>query len=129
MLGSWPTFKDHRGLLVPIEFAQLPFMPKRLFYVSNVPKGEERGNHAHYNTKQILTCAQGEIVVKLHNGTDLNTITLKPNECTFVDRLIWDSQIFVTGNDILMCICSNVYNKLDYIEDFEAFKKIVGAHE
>ena len=56
MLGSWPTFKDHRGLLVPIEFAQLPFMPKRLFYVSNVPKGEERGNHAHYNTKQILTC-------------------------------------------------------------------------
>tara|TARA_Y100000310_G_scaffold336549_1_gene421401 strand:+ start:419 stop:817 length:399 start_codon:yes stop_codon:yes gene_type:complete len=127
MLGSWPTFTDRNGVLIPIELDQLPFVPKRVFYVTNVPKGEERGNHAHYTTEQILTCIQGEIIVKLHNGTKLETVTLKPNQWTFIDKLIWDSQIFVTGNDILMSICSSVYNKSDYIEDFDIFKRIVGA--
>ena len=125
MLGSWPTFTDRNGVLIPIELDQLPFVPKRVFYVTNVPKGEERGNHAHYTTEQILTCIQGEIIVKLHNGTGLKTITLKPNQWTFVNRLIWDSQIFVTGNDVLMAICSTIYDKSDYIEDFTKFKQII----
>ena len=64
MLGSWPTFRSPKGLLAPIELGQLPFVPKRVFYVCGVPKGQERGNHAHYTTKQILTCIQGEIIVK-----------------------------------------------------------------
>lgn len=126
MLGSWPTFEDDRGLLVPIEFDNLNFVPKRIFYVTGVPEGDERGQHAHYTTQQILTCVQGEIIVKLHNGHKLETTTLKPNQWVFVDRLIWDSQIFVTGNDVLMCVCSSTYQKSDYIEDFEAFKRIIG---
>ena len=128
MLRSWPTFED-RGLLIPIEFDQLDFVPRRIFYVTDVPQGEERGHHAHYTTQQILTCIQGEIVVNLHDSKNLETVTLQPNQWVFVDRLIWDSQTYMTGNDILMCVCSTMYRKSDYIEDFEAFKKIVGAHE
>ena len=35
--------------------------------------------------------------------------------------MIWDSQIFLTGNDVLLSICSTEYNKKDYIEDFDLF--------
>ena len=124
MSRSWPTFKDSDGVLVPIEFDHLPFEPKRIFYVLDVPKGEERGMHAHYNTQQIITCLRGEILVKLHDGSTLQEYRLYPDEWIFVDRFIWDSQIFLTGNDILMSICSTKYNKLDYIEDFTKFIQI-----
>ena len=128
MLGSWPTFEDNRSLLIPIEFDRIDFTPRRIFYVTGVPKGEERGCDAHYTTQQILTCIQGEIIVKLHDGKKLETVTLKPNQWIFVDRLIWDSKTFVTGNDILIYGCSTPYEKSDYIEDFEVFKSIVGGN-
>ena len=126
MLKNWQAFEDNDGILVPIEFSNLPFEPKRIFYVTNVPKGEERGRHAHYRTQQILTCVKGEILVKLHNGTIREEHALKPNESIFIDRLTWDSQVFLTGDDILLSICSTPYDAEDYIEDFDAFLKVTG---
>ena len=124
MSGSWSTFRDPDGILVPIEFNILPFEPKRVFYVLDVPKDEERGMHAHYETQQVLTCLQGEILVKLHDGHALREYKLSPNEWVFVDKMVWDSQVFLTGNDILMSMCSTKYSKSDYIENFETFKTI-----
>ena len=113
--------KDDDGTLVPIELSDLPFEPRRIFYVSGVPKGEERGNHAHFETQQILVCLQGSILVKLHDGTDLKEYRLKPNQAILVEKMIWDSQVFETDNDVLLAICSTNYDKSDYIEDFNDF--------
>tara|TARA_Y100000310_G_C20290047_1_gene626775 strand:- start:135 stop:518 length:384 start_codon:yes stop_codon:yes gene_type:complete len=126
MPEGWKIFEDEDGILVPIEFSNLPFKPQRIFYVSNVPKGEERGLHAHYETQQILTCIKGQILVRLHDGDLLKEHTLNPNESIFIDRLTWDSQVFLTGEDILLSICSTSYNKEDYIEDFNTFLKVTG---
>jgi dTDP-4-dehydrorhamnose 3,5-epimerase-like enzyme len=126
MLKDWQTFEDEDGTLVPIEFSNLPFKPQRIFYVANVPKGEERGLHAHYKTQQILTCIKGQILVRVHDGVSLTEHTLNPNESIFIDKLTWDSQVFLTGDDILLSICSTSYNKEDYIEDFNTFLKVTG---
>ena len=65
MLKNWPVFKDQDGTLVPIELKDLPFEVKRIFYVCNVPKGEERGMHAHYETKhRIFFLLQKEGLLK-----------------------------------------------------------------
>ena len=80
MLKKWQTFEDPEGTLVPIGFDSLPFKPKRIFYVCNVPIG---------------------------------------------DKMVWDSQVFTTGNDILLSICSTAYDREDYIEDFDEFLRIV----
>jgi len=126
MPKDWQIFEDEDGTLVPIEFSNLPFKPQRIFYVANVPKGEERGLHAHYKTQQILTCIKGQILVRIHDGVSLTEHTLNPNESIFIDRLTWDSQVFLTGDDILLSICSTSYNKEDYIEDFNTFLKVTG---
>jgi len=125
MLTNLKTIKDDEGTLVPIEFSDLPFEPKRIFYVCDVPKGEERGNHAHFETRQFLVCLQGSILVKLHDGKELKEYRLMPNQSVLVERMIWDSQVFETDRDVLLSICSTNYNKSDYIEDFEEFLRIV----
>jgi hypothetical protein len=127
MFSNLKTIKDDDGTLVPIEFSDLPFKVKRIFYVCDVPKGEERGNHAHFETRQLLICLQGSILVKIHDGKDLKEYRLMPNQSVLVERMMWDSQVFGTGSDVLLCICSTSYNKSDYIEDFEEFLRIVNS--
>ena len=117
------TYKNIDGILVPIEFDSFAFPPKSIFYVYGVPAGEERGLHAHYETQQVLVCLQGSILVKLHDGFREQYYTLSQNDSVFVDKMVWDSQTYLTGDDILLSICSTKYDKQDYIEDFKMFLK------
>jgi dTDP-4-dehydrorhamnose 3,5-epimerase-like enzyme len=124
MFYDLKTINADDGTLVPIEFNGLPFEPKRVFYVCNVPKGEERGMHAHFITRQLLICVKGEILVKLHDGVNQSQYILKPHHAILINNMIWDSQVFQTGDDVLLSICSTAYDKSDYIEDFNSFVNI-----
>jgi len=117
-------FTDERGSLFPLEFSSLPFTPKRLFYVTNVPKGMKRGGHAHLETRQLAVCIQGEIVVSLSDGLYWNHHVLNEGESVLIDKMVWDEEIFCTGNDILLCLCSTEYNRKDYIENMDTFIKL-----
>lgn len=109
------------GSLLPIELNQLPFIPKRIFFVKDVPSGVTRGEHAHFKTQQLLVCLRGKIKVSLHDGKNLTSSILEENETIFVDKMIWDSQEFLTYDSILLSLASTNYDKSDYIEDFDLF--------
>ena len=114
-----------RGTLCVVEFDGLPFVPKRLFYVIGVPKGETRGGHAHYSNKQFLICVQGQILVTLFDGLDTITIQMSPGKVVFIDKMIWDTQTFDTVDAVLLVLCSQSYDPRDYVNDMEEFKKEV----
>jgi dTDP-4-dehydrorhamnose 3,5-epimerase-like enzyme len=118
------TKHDIRGTLSALEFSDLKFIPRRIFYVNNVPKGVKRGNHAHYNTQQYLICLEGKIEVKLFDGVNETKHLLEKNQMLYVDNLIWDSQTYLTGNDTLLSLCSTQYDPSDYITNIEEFKKL-----
>ena len=118
---SLENFSDDRGDLRPLDFDRLPFLPKRLCIVSNVPKGETRGCHAHFKTSQFLICLKGEVEAILDDGTTKSSITLTPAEGVYVPELVWDSQIFKTDNDILLVLASTHYDKSDYIDCYSTF--------
>ena len=115
---------ESEGILIPIEFKDLVFIPKRIFYVTDVPKGEERGKHAHFETMQYLICVQGKLIVKLFDGKITTTHSLIKGQSVFVDKMIWDSQIYLTGNDIMLSVCSTEYNPKDYINNKQEFIKL-----
>lgn len=117
------SFEDN-GSLIPIEFKDLPFNPKRAFYIKNVPINTERGNHAHFITKQFLICIQGKILVKLWDGINKKEYTLEENQTILIENLIWDSQVFLTNNAVLLCLCSTPYIADDYILDLDLFKNM-----
>lgn len=122
MWNDLRIINDDQGTLVPIE--NLPFEIKRVFYVTNVPEGEERGNHAHYNTQQLLICIKGKIIVKLFDGHNNECYTIEENQSVFVDKLIWDSQVFLDKNTVMLSLCSTNYDNKDYIEDKDYFIKL-----
>lgn len=122
--SNFKYFEDERGSLLPIEFFDLPFTPKRVFIVKNVPINMTRGNHSHYNTKQYLVCISGTVDVILHDGINEITHNLVKGQSILIPELIWDSQRFTSNDSEILVLCSNEYDKDDYILDFKTFKKI-----
>jgi dTDP-4-dehydrorhamnose 3,5-epimerase-like enzyme len=122
---TYEALKDCRGDLTPIEFSGVPFIPKRVFVVKNVPKNVTRGGHAHFETMQVVICIQGEIEVVLDDGTSKRREVLTEGQSCFIDSLVWDEQVFLTGNDILLVLCSTSYDKEDYITDYLTFQTIL----
>ena len=125
-INSWKIFdEENRGSLFPIEFSDLPFQPKRIFIIKDVPKNAQRGGHAHYETMQYLVCIKGEILVHLqYDASKWEEITLFENQSVLIKNMVWDWQKFKTDNDVLLVLCSTSFNKSDYIEDFDEFKKL-----
>lgn len=116
---------NHEGALCVSEFGNLPFIPKRLFYIKNVPIGMERGNHAHKKTEQLLVCVQGKIRIITNNGYTRHENLMEANDAVLVKKMTWDSQVFLTEDAILLVLASTVYDKNDYITDFTEFKKTI----
>ena len=129
MSSKWPKYSGPEGALIPIEFSEIPFEPKRVFYVYGVPKDQVRGMHAHHTTQQVLTCLRGQITVRLDDGEEVTHTTLSQNENIFVDKMVWDSQLFMTDDSILMSICSTEYNIDDYILDYQLFRELIGKKQ
>lgn len=123
--SNFDPYLDLRGTLLPIEFNHIPFTPKRLFIVKDVPKGIERGGHAHHKTHQYLICLSGKIIVILDDGSKKQYIDLKPYEGLHIPPYVWDSQIFLTGMECLLVLANTSYKKSDYINDYDYFLKKV----
>ena len=112
------SIEDNRGVLYPISLSEIPFEVKRVFIVTNVPKGSVRGEHAHKECLQYYLCLKGkiEIIYKDMCGTKENLAILNEGQGVFIDKGRWTGEIFLTGKDVLMVFCSHEYDKNDYIK-------------
>lgn len=46
----------------------IPFDVKRIYYLYDIPSGEVRGGHAHYELEQYIIAASGSFDVILDDG-------------------------------------------------------------
>ena len=118
------TFDSGLGSLIPVELMNVDIEVKRIFFVKDVPVGTIRGNHAHYKTKQILYCMNGQIEVILFDGAKEESQIINKYEYVYVDNLIWDSQRFMTKGAILFVMATTNFDLKDYIFDKEEFIRI-----
>jgi dTDP-4-dehydrorhamnose 3,5-epimerase-like enzyme len=107
--------KDERGTLIALEFSKLPFIPRRIFTISDVPKGTIRGNHGHTNTDQYFYVLSGEARVRTKLNGEAATYMLKNSSMgLFLPRLTWASQEYLAERSTLVVIASEPYDPSDY---------------
>ncbi len=119
------SFCDHRGELLPIYQSHVPFLIKRLFYISGVSKETLRGGHAHKTTKQYLICISGSLEVYLKTDSLKETYSLTKNQGIYIPELVWDEQKFLELNTTILVLCSTDFNEKDYIRNFQEFKLLM----
>lgn len=112
--------EDARGALVPVELDSLPFVPRRLFAVADVPAGTVRGGHAHRDGEQLLVCLQGRIDLHLRRNDEAVHVALPAGgPGLLVGPLIWCEQTYVDEGSVLLVLCSRPYDPDSYIDRWD----------
>lgn len=114
---------DRKGNLTVVENGQtLPFDVKRVYYLYDVPGGENRGAHAHKELSQLIIAASGSFTVTLDDGKCKRSFFLnRPYQGLYVKPGMWrDLEDFSSGA-VCMVLASDVYLASDYIRDYQDF--------
>ena len=76
-LLTLPRHSERSGSLTSIANEKdIPFAVRRVFYLYDIPGGENRGGHAHRTCHQLLVAASGAFDVRLDDGTCSRTVRL-----------------------------------------------------
>jgi dTDP-4-dehydrorhamnose 3,5-epimerase-like enzyme len=109
---------DERGTLLPFEFSELPFTPRRVFVVRDVPPGAVRGRHRHRRSQHLLVCLAGKIDVLLRYKGEVHSVCLVPAERgLMIDVDVWAQQTYVLPDSVLLVLASTPYDPADYAHD------------
>lgn len=119
------AFASQKGSIYPIEFGSLPFNPQRLFFIRDVPFGEERGNHAHRTCHQILIPNQGSIkLLERSLKQIINHGNMEVGRRYHIPPLTWIIIKDFTPGAVLTVLASEPYDDSEYIRDFKEFERI-----
>ena len=118
---------DMRGNLSSAEFPNtLPFIPQRYFVVYNVPSTQTRGEHAHRQCQQFLTCVHGSCSVILDDSKSrLEVLLNTPNVGVYLPPLVWGIQYKYSIDAVLLVLASHQYDPADYIRDYSEYLQIM----
>lgn len=119
-----PRVQNRAGNITIVEgFDVVPFDIQRIYYLYDVPGGEERGGHAHKALRQFIVAASGSFDVVLNDGKNRKTVTLnRPDFGLLVTPGIWRELINFSSGAICLVLASKKYDESDYIRNYEEFK-------
>ena len=102
----------------------IPFDVRRIYYLYDIPGGEDRGGHAHKELHQLIVAASGSFHVLLDDGQNKKIVTLnRPDYGLMVVPGIWRELFEFSSGAICLVLASQWYDQDDYIRDYEQFVK------
>ena len=118
-----PKITDPRGNLTFIEGNRhVPFEIKRVFYLYDVPTGEDRGAHAHKQLHQFLVCLAGSFDVSIDDGISRKTVHLnRPWKGLHIPPMIWASEVNFDPGSVCLVLASAPYTESDYYRDYDQY--------
>lgn len=125
-LLEFKKIKDARGNLTPIHgLTDIPFQIKRVFYIYDIPGGENRGAHAHRQLHQVLICLSGSLDVYLDDGKTKTTVHLnRPWIGLHVPPMTWASEGNFDTGTVYLVLASATYDEKDYLRDYNEFVQL-----
>lgn len=103
----------------------IPFEVKRIYYLYDVPGGEDRGGHAHYVLEQYIVAASGSFDVILDDGVNKKKVTLnRPYLALHVVPGLWRELNNFSSGSITMVLASSIYEEKDYVRNYNEFLKL-----
>ncbi len=99
-----------------------PFDVKRIFYIYDIPSGEDRGEHAHKECHQLLVAITGAFEVEVFDGNQkLRFLLNQPDRGLHIPPGIWASEVNFSGGGICLVLASHEYDEADYIRDYQEY--------
>ena len=121
-----PKILDQRGNLSFVEQNQhIPFEIKRTYWIYDVPGGESRGGHAYKENKEFIIALSGSFDVMVESNGVKKTFTLNRSYYgLYIPNGTWREMDNFSTNSLALILSSTVYDKNDYVFDYEQFKSM-----
>jgi hypothetical protein len=122
-----PKHSDRAGNISIVQgLTNLPFEPHRIFYLYDIPAGEDRGAHAHKECHQFIIAASGSFEVALDDGINKKTMSLnRPFYGLHIPPGIWAHELNFSSGAICLVLASHKYNEKDYIRDYSTYLQYI----
>jgi len=105
----------------------IPFDVKRVYWLYDVPAGAERGGHAHRQLEQLIVAVSGSFDVRICDGRDKKTETLRqPFQAFHIKQGIWRDIVNFSSGSVCLVLASEKYFEADYIRDYDDFLEYRG---
>jgi oxalate decarboxylase/phosphoglucose isomerase-like protein (cupin superfamily) len=121
-----PKIEDPRGNLTFIQNRdQIPFKIQRVYWIYDVPGGEERGGHAYKKSKELIIALSGSFDIIIKEPESQKVIHCSRSyEGIYVPSRTWRKLTNFSTNSLALVLSSTKYTKDDYIRSFKEFKRI-----
>ena len=116
------VFSEADGLLGVIEFAGLPFVPHRFFWLSAIEGDAIRADHAHRTCHQMLVCLAGSLTVTIATvANEVAVHTMSVGSTIHLRPLHWLKLSTFSSDAVLGVLASEPYSQDEYITDRSEF--------
>ena len=133
LLQSQPiqTHTDARGHLYVVGQAELvrPFRMQRAFWITDVPEGMVRGEHANRSCTELIVAVKGSVRIWLTDGHEETEVVLaSPDKGIYIPPMVWCRLTEFSTDAVVLCLADEAYDRPTYINDYEAFLLEARAH-
>lgn len=118
-----PQVHNEAGNITAIENNKnIPFDIKRIYYLYDIPGGEDRGAHGHKKLQQFIIAASGSFDVTIDDGINKRTFNLNhPNRALHLVSGMWRELSNFSSGAICLVLASEKYEDDDYIREYKNF--------
>jgi dTDP-4-dehydrorhamnose 3,5-epimerase-like enzyme len=123
------TIRDPRGALTVVEGGRnIPFEIRRVYWLYDVPGGQERAGHAHRSLQQVFVAASGSFDVVLDDGGERDVVTLNRSyHGLHVPEMHWRELENFSSGAVCLVLASEPYDADDYFYSYDEFRVAVGG--
>ena len=118
-----PMIKNPKGNLTFIEAGrQIPFDIRRVYYLYDIPGGEDRGGHAHRALHQLIIAMSGSFDIHLDDGRAKKIVHMNRSYYgLYICPMIWREIDNFSSGAVCMALASEFYDEADYYRDYDQF--------
>jgi hypothetical protein len=127
-LIDFPKILDPRGNLSFLQNnTQIPFEVQRVYWIYDVPGGEQRGGHAYRSLQEVVIALSGSFDVIIYDGVKERRISLNRSYYgLYIPKMYWRHLENFSTNSIAFIAADQPYREEEYIRDLQEYKNQLG---